>query len=71
MFPLGARFVVLDFETNGLAASRGGEVIETGAVRLDDDRAVLDEEVPWIVDQRIGQPQAVVSHPSSHTTTGW
>jgi DNA polymerase III epsilon subunit family exonuclease len=32
------RYVVLDFETNGLAASRGGEVIETGAVRLDDGR---------------------------------
>lgn len=33
-----SRFVVLDFETNGLSASRGGEVIETGAVRLDDGR---------------------------------
>jgi len=36
---LALRFVVLDFETNGLSASRGGEVIETGAVRVDGGRA--------------------------------
>jgi DNA polymerase III epsilon subunit family exonuclease len=29
------RFAVLDFETTGHAATRGGEVVETGAVRLD------------------------------------
>jgi DNA polymerase III epsilon subunit family exonuclease len=33
------RYVVLDFETNGSAVSRGGEVIETGAVRIDGGRA--------------------------------
>jgi DNA polymerase III epsilon subunit family exonuclease len=32
---LALPFVVLDFETNGLSASRGGEVVETGAVRVD------------------------------------
>jgi DNA polymerase III epsilon subunit family exonuclease len=36
---LRERFVVLDFETNGRPASRGGEVIETGAVRVDAGRA--------------------------------
>lgn len=32
------RWVVIDLETNGLSASHGGEVIETGAVRLDPGR---------------------------------
>jgi len=35
---LALPFAVLDFETNGFSASRGGEVIETGAVRVDAGR---------------------------------
>ncbi|NNE44921.1 MAG: 3'-5' exonuclease, partial [Gemmatimonadetes bacterium] len=31
-------YIVLDFETNGLAPARGGEVIEVGAVRVERGR---------------------------------